>query len=327
VAERPDVKKQIEQQRRDLLVRTVVNEVMAKNPAPSDSEAKIYYEEHVAEYKLPATVTVRHIQTKTEADAKRVKALAVKSNQDWNQLVTKYSTDSLTRTTGGALGAVTREGVFGSLGAQPALAESAFALGEGKIGGPYQTAKGWHILKVESLKPESTRPFEQVRGGILRQIGSKRQQDYYQARLNDARATLGVKPDSAAIKGFLSMKKTAREMFNEAQNAGAPDVRVQAYRDLLATYPESDVSPQAQFMIGFIYSEELKNYDEAEKAFRELLQRYPRSELAASAQWMVEHMRSETAPAFMNLESDSSGATSEDSSRASQQSKGTRTNP
>ena len=40
-------------------------------------------------------------------------------------------------------------------------------------------------------------------------------------------------------------------------------------------------------MIGFIYSEELKNYDEAEKAFRRLLASYPNSELAASARWMV----------------------------------------
>ena len=40
----------------------------------------------------------------------------------------------------------------------------------------------------------------------------------------------------------------------------------------------------AAFMIRFIYSEELKNCDEAEKAFRSLLARYPTSELAASAQ-------------------------------------------
>ena len=78
---------------------------------------------------------------------------------------------------------------------------------------------------------------------------------------------------------------------------GPPRQRIAAYRKLLDEYPDSDVSPQAQFMIGFIHSEELKNYDEAEKAFRELLQRYPKSELAASAQWMVDHMRTEEAPA------------------------------
>ena len=61
-------------------------------------------------------------------------------------------------------------------------------------------------------------------------------------------------------------------------------------------------------MIGFINSEELKNYDDAEKAFRALLQRWPKAELAASAQWMIDHMRSEEAPAFINLDADSAAA-------------------
>jgi hypothetical protein len=68
------------------------------------------------------------------------------------------------------------------------------------------------------------------------------------------------------------------------------------------------VSAQAQFMVGFIYSEELKDYTAAEETFRELLKKYPKSELAASAQWMLEHMRTEGAPDFMNPASDSSRA-------------------
>ena len=98
-------------------------------------------------------------------------------------------------------------------------------------------------------------------------------------------------------------------MFNEAQAAGPSASRIEAYRKLLEVYPESEVSPQAQFMIGFIQSEELKDYDAADRSFRELLQRYPKSELAASAQWMVDHMRTEGAPAFMSLEGDSSQST------------------
>src|SRR5205085_12046319 len=85
------------------------------------------------------------------------------------------------------------------------------------------------------------------------------------------------------------------------------DQRIAAYRKLLEDYPDSEVSPQAQFMVGFIYSEELKNYDEAETAFKGLLTKYPKAELAPSAQWMIDHMRSEEAPAFINMDSDSLG--------------------
>jgi peptidyl-prolyl cis-trans isomerase C len=304
VPERPQVKRQIEQQKRDLVIRTYVSEVMAQNPAPSDSAARLYYDAHTADYRVPATVTVRHIQSKTEADAKRMLTWA-RGKQDWNKLVQKYSTDTLTRSTGGALGTVTKEGLFSSLGSQPALAESAFALGQGKIGGPYKTSRGWHVIKVDELKPESMRPFDQVRSGILRQLGSQGSQDYYKTQLDAARRSVGVKSDSAAIESFVTQKKSAREMFQDAQNGGAPLKRIELYQKLLDQYPDSDVSAQAQFMVGFIYSEEIKNYDEAEKAFRQLLKRYPDSELAPSAQWMVEHMRSEEAPSFINAQAES----------------------
>ena len=304
VARRPELVRQLEQARRDLLIRTYLNEVMAANPAPSDSEAVIYYNAHLSEYKLPGTVSVRHIQSKTEADAKRVLGWA-KAGQDFAKLAQKYSADTLTRGSGGALGTVTREGMFGALGAQPALAEFAFSLGEGKVGGPFRTDRGWHVVKSDSKTEESVRSFEQVRPVIQRQMTSQKSQDYYRMKLDEARRSLGVTPDSVTIRSFLSARKSARDLFKEAQEAGAPTDRIGKYRDLLKAHPQSDVSAQSQFMIGFIFSEELRNYDEAEKEFRLLLKNYPQSELAASAQWMVDHMRTEDAPSFLNLEADS----------------------
>lgn len=309
VAERPAVRRQLEQQRRDLLIRTYLNERMSTNPAPSDSEVRGYYEAHGAEFRTPATATARHIQTATETQARQALKLARSSGQDWAKLVTRFSTDSLTRASAGLLGTVTREGSFAALGRQPALAESVFALGIGRIGGPYRTERGWHVVRVDEMRPEGTRPLEAVRPAIMRQLGNQRNQDFYRQLLDEARRDLGVSTDSVAIRNFTVQKRDPREMFKAAQEIASPQQRIAAFRRLLAEYPDADVSPQAQFMIGFVNSEELKDYDEAEKAFRELLARYPKSELADSAKWMVEHMRTEEAPPFDLLEPDSSRAT------------------
>jgi len=305
VAERPLVQRQLAQQRRELLIRTYLTEAMAANPAPSDSEVRVFYEAHAAEFRTPATVTARHIQTRTEARARQALKLA-RSGQDWAKLVTRFSTDSLTRASAGLLGTVTREGSFAALGRQPALAESVFALGVGAFGGPYRTEHGWHVVRVDESRPEGMRPLESVRPAIMRQLGNQRGQEFYRRLLDEARHGLGVAADSAAIKGFVTQKRAPREMFKAAQEIGAPRQRIAAYQRLLDEHPDSDVSAQAQFMIGFVYSEELKDYEEAERAFRGLLERYPRSELAESARWMVEHMRSEEAPPFDLFEADSS---------------------
>jgi len=305
VDKRPDVQRQIEQSRRDLLIRTLINEVMAENAPASDSEARAYYDQHQAEFRTPASITLSHIQLKSEAEGKRIKQWA--KSQDLNKLAAKYSVDTLTKAHGGLLGPVTHEGVFGQLGRQPALAESAFALGAaGKIGGPYKIDRGWHVIRVESVTPEGLRAFDQVRGGIIRQLSSKRSQDFYNQKYAETKAALGVRTDSTAIERFVMKKKSARDLFNDAQSAGGAQERLAAYSKVLEQYPDSDVSPQAQFMIGFIQSEELKDYDADDRSFKTLLAKYPKSELAASAKWMIEHMRSETAPGFMNLEGDSS---------------------
>jgi peptidyl-prolyl cis-trans isomerase C len=308
VADRPAVRQQLDQQRRDLLIRTWINEVMTGNTAPSDSEAQVYYEAHLSEYRTPATVTLRHIQSPTEADARKVQKELARKGSDWNVVAKKYSADTLSRDNGGTLGTVTREGVFASLGPQPALAESAFTLAAGKTGGPWQTTRGWHLVRVDERKDESVRPFDQVKPVILRTLSSQRSQEYYREKLDEARKELGVKTDSTALSSWMNQKRPAREMFQEAQALAAPQARIDAYRRLLEQYPRSEVSAQAQFMIGFVYSEELRDFDSAEAAFRDLLRDYGDSELAASAKWMIDHMRTEDAPDFAPTEGDTAAA-------------------
>ncbi|HTM57711.1 MAG TPA: peptidyl-prolyl cis-trans isomerase [Candidatus Udaeobacter sp.] len=308
VASRPKVREQLEQQRRDLLIRTWINEQMALNPPPSDSEVRAYYEAHINEYKTPPTAVVRHIETRTEADARRVLGTAREPKRDFAELAQKFSTDTLTRKNGGLLGTVSRDGSFPILGMQPALAESVFALGEGKIGGPYKTDRGWHVIKVDHVEPASTRSFDQTRALIVRQLSGQRTQDFYRRMLEKARHDVGVHPDSSAIRNFVSARKTPREMFKEAQEASGAPARIEGYQRVLDLWPDSDVAPQAQFMIGFVRSEELKDYDGAEKAFRALLQRYPKSELGSSAHWMIDHMRTEEAPAFVTQQADSAAS-------------------
>lgn len=303
LAERAEIQDQLERQRRDLLVRTYVNERMAERPAVTDSQARVYYDEHLDDYRIPATVTLQHILLDDEKRAHKILRWAQKGS-DWGKLVRKYSRDSLTHPTEGSLGTVTRDGVFATIGAQPALAESAMALGAPNIGGPYQTNRGWHVIRVGGVQAEGMRSFEEVRSLILRQLTTESSQEQYQVVLATARAGLAVDLDSVEIERWASRKKSAREMFQEAQALGPAADRLAAYRAIVATYPDSAVSVQSQFMIGFINSEELKNYDEAEKAFRELLERYGNSELAESARWMLENMRTKDAPDFVDTPGD-----------------------
>jgi peptidyl-prolyl cis-trans isomerase C len=316
VADRPKVKQQLEQQRNDLLIRTWISEQMATNPAPSDSEARQYYDEHLSDYKTPATVTLRGIQFASEPEARRVLPFARDPKKDFGDVAKKYSADTLTKKNGGQLGTITHDGVFPTLGTQKTLADSCFTLAEGQVGGPWKSDKGWHIVKVDQKHEESSRPFDQVKPLILRQLGARRTQDYYRELLDKARRDIGVHADSTAIKNYVSQQRSARELFQDAQAATEPHERIAAYQRVVDQWPNSEVAAQSQFMIGFINSEELKDYEAAERAMRAVVKNYPKSDLVTSAQWMIDHMRTDDVPEFITHEADTAGAAPSDATHS-----------
>jgi peptidyl-prolyl cis-trans isomerase C len=297
VDQRPEIKKQFENYRRDTLIRTYLGEAMQKAPPPADSLISNYYENHLPEFTTEEQVQVRQIQVADEKTAKKVKQELDKGG-DFAALAKKYSTDAVTKEKGGDLGPVSKSGFFGSLGRQPALAESAFAAPLNTTRGPIKTGLGYHVIEVTAKIAPKAKPLEEVKPMIVRALTQQTNQDFYQQSLVQAKAALGVKMDDAAIDAAVNAKKSAVEMFRDAGEVPAVEERLKAYREVLASYPESEYAPQALFMVGFVESEEKKDYDQAELAFKELIAKYPNSELASSAQWMLANMRSDKTPDF-----------------------------
>lgn len=298
VEKRPEVEAQLVNQRRDLLIRTYLGEAMAKAPAPSDEQIQAYYDAHQAEYMAEEQVKVRHIQVKDEKAAKQVEKELAKKGADFAVIAGKYSVDSVTKDKGGDLGTVPKTGFFGSLGRQPALAESAFAAPVGKVEGPIKTGLGWHFIEVTEKIPAKARPVEEVKATISRQLAQEGQQAFYQESLAAAKAELKVTTNDAAIDSLVNAQKSAIDLFREAGEQPGPEDRIRGYRRVVELYPQDAYAPQALFMVGFVESEEKRDYDQADVAFRELIARYPNSELATSAQWMIDNMRSDKTPEF-----------------------------
>ncbi|MCD6589189.1 MAG: tetratricopeptide repeat protein [Candidatus Fermentibacteraceae bacterium] len=69
-----------------------------------------------------------------------------------------------------------------------------------------------------------------------------------------------------------------------------PETAVVYFKLFLERYPENERCDQAQFLIGFTFSEQIKDYDAAREAFGVLVADYPQSELADDAQWMIDNM-------------------------------------
>ena len=88
----------------------------------------------------------------------------------------------------------------------------------------------------------------------------------------------------------------AEEVFNEAkklQEDADYAAAVMKYEQLVAKHSKSSFAPQAQFMIGFIYANELDELDKAKVAYEVFLENYASksdSGMVASARWELDNL-------------------------------------
>jgi len=73
----------------------------------------------------------------------------------------------------------------------------------------------------------------------------------------------------------------------QAENDKRPADAIALYRQILDEYPDSPENYKAQFLIGFVFSEEMNEPDSARIAFQAVLDKYPESEFADDAKAML----------------------------------------
>jgi parvulin-like peptidyl-prolyl isomerase len=132
---------------------------------PQDSIVA-YYRAHPLEFTEPGRAQVRHILIAFRAsdgpparEAARKKALTARkrilSGEDFGAVAKAMSDDPTTAGKGGELGDVTRGTVVKEFG------DAAFTLPIGQLSDPVETQYGFHIMEVESRKPQRLRPLEE----------------------------------------------------------------------------------------------------------------------------------------------------------------------
>lgn len=178
---KPEVKEQLSQ----VMDQFLAQEYLLAQTASvklTEEEVKAYYLEHLAEFQIPETAKVRHIYFEVAADATpEVKAKtkeradkvmkALKGGEDFAALAREHSDDKDTADKGGDIGYV-RPGKTNS----PELEKAIFALKQGEMSDPVNTAFGYHILKVDERKEKRTGTLDEAREFITQRLKAQAEQ-------------------------------------------------------------------------------------------------------------------------------------------------------
>jgi foldase protein PrsA len=136
----------------------------------SEADAKAYYEDNPAEFRVAAGRTASHILVETEGEADAIRAEVTPEN--FADLARENSTDTGSATQGGSLGPIQKGQLV------PEFDKAAFALKDGEISQPVKTQFGWHIITVD-VTPASVTSFADAKDQIIQtQLNQKRQAEF-----------------------------------------------------------------------------------------------------------------------------------------------------
>jgi len=150
----------------------------------SEEALRAYFDENKARYTVQGRRHARHILVAGEdaaAEAKAQRAFErAKAGEDFAALARELSDDAASKESGGDLGDAERNDFVGP------FADAVWSMQPGEIRGPVKTEFGWHVIKLESVSPEVSRSYEEVRA----QVESEMRRSEVEKAFGDAREQL-----------------------------------------------------------------------------------------------------------------------------------------
>jgi peptidyl-prolyl cis-trans isomerase C len=155
LARNPDVQKQLESARTEIMSQAVIRDYVKKNPV-SDADMKAEYE-RISKQGTGKQYKTRHILVEKEDAAKKV-IEDIKKGAKFEDLAKAQSKDPGSAQNGGDLDWVSPGSVV------PPFAEAMAKLEKGKMTEtPVQSNFGWHVIRVEDTRDAKPPSFEEVK--------------------------------------------------------------------------------------------------------------------------------------------------------------------
>ncbi len=171
LARSPEVTKQLENVKQDLLIRAMIRDYLKKNPV-KDDEINAEYEKVKGQF-TDKEYRARHILLEKEDDAKKVIA-ELKKGTKFEELA-KQSKDTGSAANGGDLdwnpaGTFVKE-----------FSDAMTKLEKGKITEtPVKTQFGYHVIRLDDVREQKAPPLEQVKPQISQELERRKIQTLQQ---------------------------------------------------------------------------------------------------------------------------------------------------
>jgi peptidyl-prolyl cis-trans isomerase D len=156
----------------------------------SDKEAQKYYQEHQDQYSTQEQRKVSHILVKDKSEAEAI-LKQLKAGKDFTALAKEKSQDPSSAKQGGQLDWF-EHGVM-----DPEFEKAAFALKKaGGLSGVVKSTFGYHIIRLDDVKPSAVKPFKDVQSDIVSALSDEKAADSFYKLQSELEKVAFESPDS-----------------------------------------------------------------------------------------------------------------------------------
>lgn len=290
VAQVEQAEKQAEETLKGALIQAYYQQYVVEAAPVPEERVVAYYEEHTGDiYRQDPQVRVSVILTETRGQMDQ--AVTAAQETTFEAAVAEFSLHQPTAQIAGDLGWIPVNAPLPYFPGDLEFAQELYAAEPGAIFGPAATDQGLILLNVTDRLEEGVKPLEDVRESIEAALRPNVVNEYlYDTIFPQLRETYEVEINEDAFLPSESIGADSLMTLAQETMGTDPQTAIRYFRLYINRYPADERCDQAQFLIGFTFSEQLRNYEAARESFRILVESYPESELADDAQWMIENM-------------------------------------
>jgi parvulin-like peptidyl-prolyl isomerase len=228
---------------RQALLQQKLVEKVANVPNPSDEELKRSFD----------LLTIRHILVSTgnrteEQARKRAEEILqkVRSGADFAKLAKEFSDDPGSKQNGGSLGDIPRSQI--AMRFVPEFAKAVEALQPGQVSDLVKTEYGFHIIRLDGVKPNVPADFEKNKAEYAKQYVETLRNAKWQQYLAQLRRTAKIEILDPEIKAYEVLDELGRKA-GTPEYAAALDKAISAFEKATQEMP----SVEAMVVLGELY--------------------------------------------------------------------------
>ena len=286
-----DREEEVQERMRWVTMNLVVAEYFERNIGKKvevdEAEIERYYRDHQEEFRKAPVMRAQYLLSSDSLKAvswrKRILA-----GENMTQMAQKESEDKTTAREGGDVGYFNPGEYVRGVGRSEIFGREVGKLDVGELSDVFRFERGFAIARVSEKNPEGMQTLDEARRLIEAKIRASKTEELLKGEVE--RLKKKYESENYVRERLEKEKRTPEELWEMAQMEGDPRARIQFYRDIVSAYPTDARSPEALFMIGFTYAEDLKEFVQARRTFDELIKTYPKSTVIESATWMIENM-------------------------------------